>query len=332
MIPFIYRLLTQPIALPDDTMAPGLNRDSARQRCELMRRSLGKVPVLCLDNVASMYASSPKQEWDLREIPNMAPPWSWFFVEWNQPREFNIGGQLQSTPAGQVGVFVLALRVDRSADCFAELMQVWSGVIGAGTSVNADTLVDPATSDIIRQWLDTAKWVLMTDVFFTLSGPPLNGQPLWNGLHHFVTVNADGRYIGHNASGVSVASMHRIDSQFIGSLLTIIALGLSFTHCKNVTSVSATAGIPSDKWHRRTKTPKVRYYVLAIDHLRQILKRDGQLETNGLGVALHICRGNFAHYTADNPLFGKYEGTFWRPAHVRGNEKRGRVLKDYSVK
>ena len=32
----------------------------------------------------------------------------------------------------------------------------------------------------------------------------------------------------------------------------------------------------------------------------------------------HIVRGHFATYTDNNPLFGKYTGTYWRPSHARG--------------
>lgn len=32
----------------------------------------------------------------------------------------------------------------------------------------------------------------------------------------------------------------------------------------------------------------------------------------------HIVRGNFATYTDEAPLFGKYTGTFFRPSHARG--------------
>ncbi|MCA0455678.1 MAG: hypothetical protein LCI00_17005 [Chloroflexi bacterium] len=42
-------------------------------------------------------------------------------------------------------------------------------------------------------------------------------------------------------------------------------------------------------------------------------------------------RGNFATYTDDKPLFGKYTGTFWRPATAVGEVKNGVVIKDYEV-
>jgi hypothetical protein len=48
--------------------------------------------------------------------------------------------------------------------------------------------------------------------------------------------------------------------------------------------------------------------------------------------ALHICRGSFATYTEDAPLFGRVVGTVWRPPHVKGNEAAGKVNKNYKIK
>ena len=47
----------------------------------------------------------------------------------------------------------------------------------------------------------------------------------------------------------------------------------------------------------------------------------------------HMVRGNFAEYGADKPLFGKYTGRFWIPAHVRGKREEGQSVtpKDYVV-
>jgi hypothetical protein len=46
---------------------------------------------------------------------------------------------------------------------------------------------------------------------------------------------------------------------------------------------------------------------------------------------VHLCRGHFATYTDQAPLFGKYVGRFWIPPHARGDRARGIVIKDYEV-
>ena len=86
-----------------------------------------------------------------------------------------------------------------------------------------------------------------------------------------------------------------------------------------------------ERFHRREKVPRIRFYTLEINPMREVLRREGQAERVGLVRALHICRGHFATYTPEHPLFGKYVGTFWRPDHVRGSREAGEVNKNYSV-
>lgn len=47
---------------------------------------------------------------------------------------------------------------------------------------------------------------------------------------------------------------------------------------------------------------------------------------------LHLCRGHIKEYLSDRPLFGKYVGMVWCPAHVRGDLSNGIVIKDYQSK
>jgi len=118
----------------------------------------------------------------------------------------------------------------------------------------------------------------------------------------------------------------------LNSLSVVPMLSVSLANCKNVKRVDATDSEgPSAKWIRRQKAPTIRYHVLDINPMREVLRTEGGSETNGLKKALHICRGHFATYTADKPLFGNIVGTVWKPAHVRGDIKQGAVVKDYSV-
>jgi hypothetical protein len=44
---------------------------------------------------------------------------------------------------------------------------------------------------------------------------------------------------------------------------------------------------------------------------------------------LHLVRGHFARYTVNRPLFGKYDGLFWRPEHEAGNPAVAVIRKRY---
>ena len=74
-----------------------------------------------------------------------------------------------------------------------------------------------------------------------------------------------------------------------------------------------------------------KYYTLQIEPMKKILNTEGQAKTLGLKKAFHICRGHFRTYDA-NPLFGKIKGTFWTPAHTKGDLQRGIIKKDYEIK
>src|SRR5690606_39374729 len=100
-------------------------------------------------------------------------------------------------------------------------------------------------------------------------------------------------------------------------------------HCRNVESRESIYR-PHMPKGRRNKSPKITYHTLQLSDT--LVKREGQ-EPSGEhpGKAKHVCRGNFAHYTEENKLFGKYVGMFWRPMHIRGSAKHGIVGKEYAM-
>lgn len=111
-------------------------------------------------------------------------------------------------------------------------------------------------------------------------------------------------------------------------------LAISFMHCKNVALEDAPpAGTRQQRRaEQRQGIEHAQFKTLIIDPMKKVLRTEGGIEKNGLKKALHICRGHFATYTEDKPLFGRHVGTFWKPAHVRGSADAGTVYKDYRVK
>jgi len=98
-------------------------------------------------------------------------------------------------------------------------------------------------------------------------------------------------------------------------------LALSFTHCKNVSIVAhATPPKVAKKRLASGKPAGVTYKTLVIDGMTSTLRTEGGIAQHGLQRALHICRGHFATYTAERPLFGRVTGTVWKPMHTRGSK------------
>lgn len=117
----------------------------------------------------------------------------------------------------------------------------------------------------------------------------------------------------------------------------MIHCALTMFHVKNIELVPHT--IPRSVRRRLyreegTEPGPVTYSTIAI---RPFLQRDipkphrAQEKFEGRGVPLHPVHGSFAHYTEEHPLFGLYPGTFWRPAHKRGNRHVGLVRPTYEI-
>lgn len=109
---------------------------------------------------------------------------------------------------------------------------------------------------------------------------------------------------------------------------------ISLANCKNVKTGDAP---PSGTRQQRRLAARrgvkeAQFKTLIIEPMKQTLQTVGSIDQHGLKKALHICRGHFAHYSEDKPLFGKYSGQFWKAAHVRGSADAGTVYKDYKVK
>ena len=121
------------------------------------------------------------------------------------------------------------------------------------------------------------------------------------------------------------------DTDLVLAWGSVVLLALCFAHCRGVVQREARPSRQVARQAERSGKPVVTYKVLDIDPVRKVLQTEGHVAHNGLQKALHICRGHFAHYTEDKPLFGKLTGTFYVPMHTRGSLKAGAVVKDYRV-
>lgn len=109
---------------------------------------------------------------------------------------------------------------------------------------------------------------------------------------------------------------------------TLPLFAYQLMHCRNikVRDEPYRVAMPRGK---RNKKPKVTYKTICI--AENLVKQDSGDCGSGVELSKHVCRGNFAHYTEENKLFGKYVGMFWRPMHIRGNAKHGIVGKEYKI-
>lgn len=106
-----------------------------------------------------------------------------------------------------------------------------------------------------------------------------------------------------------------------------------FTHCKNVDVVERLPKRHEQREAKRRGEPILKYHEIVIDPNRSYATNAASESIdNNPSRSLHIARGHFAHYTEERKLFGKYAGTFWVAAHVRGRAENGVVASTYKVK
>lgn len=107
---------------------------------------------------------------------------------------------------------------------------------------------------------------------------------------------------------------------------------LFLINCKNIQAKPINPPIKLNK--KRTKnslTELFKYHILEIKPKNDTSK--GQKTSNYFKTSnrIHFCRGHFKEYTKENPLFGKLTGLYWWQPHVRGNKRKGIVMKDYKI-
>ncbi len=305
-------------------MADG-SGDTVRAWIAADQHIVRNAPVFCCDSVAEFYAESEKEIWHDSDFPNVAPPFKAFTLEWNAPQEWN-GVQKDSGEIfrGQQALVCVALDVTKES---LNRLDLWRQVLfGAREKIPVGL-----DMDCINEWISQSRWIVCMSPW--VCSYDHDGAMLWMGVRLFQFTKPDGsciRRILYGPGAHNYASKQSLED--LWSTWHVAALALSFIHCKNVRRVDATDELgPTAKWLRRTKAPEIRYHVLDIGTMRTVLRTEGNSDETGIKKALHICRGHFAKYTEENPLFGKYVGQFWRPDHTRGSFERGAVIKDYAV-
>lgn len=288
--------------------------------------------VVDVSNVAKYFASSMDgMMLTKREVPNLAPPfphcWFEFKCPWHSITESKeIARMLKSWSfEGIQGAFPMPSRI---------------GVL----MIAGDTKYDPETVDAtVGEFfdLDQIRWSMSLFLYLEYGkGKPIEGPK----SHLALGIEPDGKLTGGPDDDLQAVSrvygpVDQKDDVTFNFATTVsmvyiapALLAINFMHCKNV---SLDENVPpqkaSRKHERKHGQPLTKYYTLAIEPMGQTAKHNSA-NGEGFGKSLHICRGHFATYTEEKPLFGRVTGTFWKSQHVRGSKQYGEVVKDYAVK
>lgn len=295
-----------------------------------------------IQNVADYYyQTSPQEDWNLREdFPDIAPPWPLFWMEYRNPSLINTNGRLASA-AVRYAVGMLVLARDRES-VEADEARALTYLPGARWVVLAKVFLAYDSPSTTPSCIDLFFWIDRSGRFITIDGSSAAAPMLLSDLRRRgwpfpESVPEQGKYL--MPGFVSLLSGHEPAANDQGLVtvgwaeLQVACLALSFCNCKNVTlRADEVPAKLRKKAEQRGHVPVDRWHVLEIGSIRKTLDASIAGEAGGsLKQALHICRGNWAEYKLDRPLFGKHVGRFWRPMHVRGTAQHGTVGKDYSV-
>lgn len=327
-----YRVITMEPSLPHPSVCPGMNYAALKDRLKAQRELIKSSTILRADGVAEWYAGHSKTVWDLKsDIPNFSPPFRTCWIEWREPKTWLMDkGVVESKNESQVGVWIMAGDVnDENRDDAEGFKKLISYMLGCHPSMMPDDCYGR-----IKEALLDSKWVLLGEQWLT-AVEHFQGRPFWSGYSFAIFVSPSGGVVDHILGGPSLRfSLENHGSEAVDGIYSpihIAGLAYSFCHCKNVVIQKADDDRGA-RFHKRTKTPILTYRTLDICPMKDVLRKEGQIDSVGVKRAMHICRGHFATYTEDAPLFGRITGTVFRPQHVRGAEENGVVVKNYSVK
>lgn len=269
-----------------------------------------EVPIIVADNISEYYMEgSDKEAWDIQfDFPNMAPPFDAFWIEARNHPRANYSGVVEQIDTGGVqrcGALFQAKRERVGWRLGAEMYwQIQGRSIGP-------------LGIVLLRLDERGRWV------------PEDGVRTPDGERGVPVAIPNAQEYIRQSGPEAVQELTRAVIEAVKPLL----LAVSFMHCKNVQRREVAPSQYENRYYRKKhRKSLVRYHVLDIDPMRKVLKTEGRSGEVGLKKALHICRGHFATYTEDKPLFGRLVGSFWKESHVRGSAKEGAVVKDYRVK
>lgn len=274
-----------------------------------------------VDNIARDYYHDDRDEFEAGDFPYAVPPWDFCFVEWIEPRTVRLSGCVYPThPLGmssttQMGASIVSLGDVKGVEVTINALDYscakspeWPEFKAKAHS-SSRVFLARIFSEFQGRFID---WEMCLFIFTDNDGLATCNILVGNGLAKFPSDEQRGRI-----------------NNMCQSVYHILGFAFTFSHCKNVKTVDETELMqPPPKVMRRLKLPTIKRYTLKIDGRQS----DGR-ESNGIGQspAYHLCRGHFATYGPEKPLFGRLVGKFWIPAHTKGSKAAGEVKKSYSA-
>lgn len=159
----------------------------------------------------------------------------------------------------------------------------------------------------------------------------LKGLPIAEAAYFIPMQLVSEQYLKGSRFAEQIEREIRAESKGMYVFRNTLLCTLLLLNCKNIVTEKHEAPERLNKKRQKAgKPPLFSYHTLAVKVPGESTASKSGAKT-GITQRLHLCRGHFKHFTKDKPLFGKLEGLYWWQPHVRGEKKKGVVMKDYHL-
>lgn len=258
-------------------------------------------PVIVADNVADYVRANSARghTYAIGAWPCLAPPWDWAWIEYTN-----------ATGNQRRGVWMISFDLKKASP--SERSEL-NGMIGA------------AIEDARRQSPgEEVRWALVMIMFIDdgrhVQGPM--GSVIW-------ILDEYGKELGNRwfLRPAQWQPAPEDEAMWLHAALLPALQTIAFMHCKNVVVDHGQRPPKLAKAYRKRHGQEpVRWQTVRLELPRQAAE-GGEVRRPGTGPSLHIVSGHFSHYgdccpTQHEPkgkLFGRLEGVYWMPMHMRGD-------------
>lgn len=300
----------------------------------------GETVLVDITSAAHWYwQDTPQDKWDLaRDFHALTPPAKKTYMEYTMPRLQNVDGVLTAIhPAARlpIGCILMCKGLndnDRETDVLHHYLSGTARITG-NTSDDLKREMKERSEKRKNEIENQHPRFLLLAHLFTSHGSfdEHGGRGSGSICDMFIYLDEQGKAYD-NGWGMAALSTHE-DIHAMTATFYPFALALSLMNCKNVELVDDQRHVSRNERRRanREGVPLISYKWLQIKQLQRRVDSDASSSGEHNTKRLHFVRAHWATYTADAPLFGKYQGTYFKPQHVRGNIEAGTVIKGYSV-
>lgn len=296
------------------------------------------------DAVNWYFNESDQEYWDLAiDLHALTPPHQYTYAEFVMPNRLNSEGNVMPIPTAGLsfGCLLACFEIDEEKRMTAQTDWLLEHLVAMDNSHGDDAVfrknIDRITHD--EEWLiwrqsGISKAIapaFILDAIIYVGGPSIP-QP-FSPMRMTMYLDNEGKAFPGTDGTYLLSSAYTGLSANDINVFTPFAFALSLMNCKNVELIDDQRRLSRQEYRRmkRDNKPLIDYKWLRIKQLQKRVQSDMERHSKNGRTRLHFVRAHWATYTSDAPLFGKYEGTFFKPSHVRGNLASGVVAKGYKV-